>query len=132
MQTKLIILIINLTTCAHCHGEKEVTYLVFFVVCEDTKYAKCNDCFEKVSHGGKTTKTFNTSNFVTHLEKHTDLYTDILKKERYDAEEEVKLVPAGLCTSESKSKASKQVTLAESYNRTQVWDINDRRAQHIH
>ena len=104
-----------LTTCAHCHGEKEVTYLFFFVG-EDTKYAKCNDCLERVSRGGKTTRTFNTSNLVTHLKKHADLYTDYLKKKkRYDAEEEVKLATAGLCTSESKSK-SKQVTLDESYN----------------
>ena len=113
-----------LTTCAHCHGEKDVTYLVFFVVCEDTKYAKCNDFLERVSHGGKTTM-FNTSNLVTHLKKHADRYTDYLKKSS--------MTPtAGLCTSESKSKASKQVTLAERYNRTQVWDINDRRAQHVH
>ena len=93
----------------------------FFVVCEDTKYVKCNDCLERVSRGGKTTRTFNTSNLVTHLKKHADLCTDYLKKKkRYDAEEEVELATAGLCTSESKSKASKQVTLDESYNRIDV------------
>ena len=75
-------------------------------------------------------KTFNTSNLVTHLKKHADLYTDYLKK-KYD-KEEIKLVTAGPCTSKSKSKASKQVTLDESYNRTRVWDINNRRAQSVH
>ena len=73
----------HLTTCAHCHGEKESSIWSFFVVHNDCVCnAKCNDCLERVSRGGKTMKTFNTSNLVTHLKKHADLYTDYLKKRR--------------------------------------------------
>ena len=40
----------------------------FFVVGEDSKYAVCNTCEQKISRGGKTTKTFNTSNLCVNLE----------------------------------------------------------------
>ena len=35
---------------------------------------------ERASHGGKTTKTLNTSNLVTNLKKKADLYSDYLKR----------------------------------------------------
>lgn len=102
----------------------------FFVECEDTKYARCNDCKENVSRGGKTTKTFNTSNLVTHLKKHPDLYADyITRKKQYDEEAES---TAAVRPSTSISSNTKQVTLDESYNRIRIWDINDRRAQRVH
>ena len=49
----------------------------YFVVCEDSKYAKCSICKQKISRGGKITKTFNTSNLVAHLKNnHIDQYKE--------------------------------------------------------
>ena len=46
-----------------------------FSLDEDSKYALCNNGKQKVSHGGTTTKTYNTSNLVSHLKtKHPELY----------------------------------------------------------
>ena len=38
----------------------------YFKVGEDTKFAICNACGQSISRGGKTTKTFNTTNLVYH------------------------------------------------------------------
>ena len=51
----------------------------YFEVGEDTKFANCNICKEPVSRGGKTTKTFNTSNLVGHLKKHSEQYGEYEK-----------------------------------------------------
>ncbi|XP_011409510.1 PREDICTED: zinc finger BED domain-containing protein 4-like, partial [Amphimedon queenslandica] len=99
----------------------------FFVECEDTRFARCKDCSENVSRGGKTTKTYNTSNLVIHLKKHSLLYSDYLeKKKRFD--EECEMTAAG----PSGAGTSKQVTLQESYNRARPWDINDKRSVRVH
>ena len=40
----------------------------FFTLGEDTrKFVVCNACQQSISHGGKTTKTFNTTNVMLHL-----------------------------------------------------------------
>ena len=60
----------------------------FFSLDEDTKYALCDDCYVKVSRGGATTKTYNTSNLVSHLKsKHPELYKKFESKKAQDAEE---------------------------------------------
>ena len=93
----------------------------YFKVAEDSKYAICNSCGESISRGGKTTKTFNTTNLVYHMKsKHIDLHSEYDKK----------------CdTAKGKEKASsssRQLTLQESSDKTQKWDINDPRAHKIH
>ena len=61
---------------------------LFFSLDEDTKYALCDDCQVKVSRGGATTKTYNTSNLVSHLmSKHPELYKKFESKKAQDAEE---------------------------------------------
>jgi len=57
----------------------------FFVVDEDTKYAVCNTCQAKVSRGGSSTKSYTTTNLVSHLAKHSDVNTQY--SERKAAEE---------------------------------------------
>ena len=77
----------------------------FFVEYEDTRFASCKDCSENVSRGGKTTKTYITSNLVIHLKKHSLLYSDYLEKKWFD--EEFEMTAAG----PSGAGTSKQVTL---------------------
>ena len=45
----------------------------FFSVSEDTKYAICGTCQLKVSRGGGNTKSYTTTNLVSHLTKHPDV-----------------------------------------------------------
>ena len=50
------------------------------VVGEDTKFALCKICEQSVSHGGRTTKTYNTTNLVYHMKtKHSEQYTEFEK-----------------------------------------------------
>ena len=106
-------------------ARKKSPIWTYFVVCEDTKYAKCNDYQEKVSRGGNSTKTYNTSNLVMHLKKHPDVYAEYEQKKQ-DEEQ------AQADTSTSNSSKAKQLTISDSYDRTRVWDINDARSRHIH
>ena len=53
----------------------------YFKVGEDTKLAICNACGQSISHGGKTMKTFNTTNLVYHIRgMHAELHSELLKK----------------------------------------------------
>ena len=95
----------------------------FFSVAEDSKYATCNACKQKVSRGGATTKTFNTSNLVSHLKsKHMEEYKELERLKATDLDDKlVKMIPK-----------PKQLTLEETKDRAKVWDINDPRAQLVH
>ena len=94
----------------------------YFKVGEDTRFAICNACGQSISRGGKTTKTFNTTNLVYYIRgTHAELHSELLKK----------------CDERMKEKASapsssRQLTLQESSDKARKWDINDPRAQHIH
>ena len=97
----------------------------YFKVGEDSKYSICNSCGESVSHGGKTTKTFNTTNLVYHMKStQTDLHSKREKKCKMMKEAEEKAATS--------SSSSRQLTLQESSNKTRKWDMNDPRALHIH
>ena len=95
----------------------------FFCVAEDTKYAVCNDGKQKLSRGGTTTKTFNTSNLVSHLKsKHVEALKEFERLKAADSQEKQVKVKSKL----------KQQTLEESKDRAKVWDVNDPRAQLVH
>ena len=55
------------------NGKETVCHLGVFSVFEDTKYAICNTCQTKVSRGGGSTKSYTTTNLVSHLVKHPDV-----------------------------------------------------------
>ena len=98
----------------------------YFIVTEDSKFARCKICKHEVSRGGKTTKTFTTSNLVSHLKhKHGPEYKQYLEEKSRTKDQD-----------RSKDMASynepKQLTLAESCDRTRLWDINDPRSHRIH
>jgi len=48
----------------------EIYSVGFFVISEDSKYARCNKFLELVAHGGNSAKSYNTSNLVYHLRSH--------------------------------------------------------------
>lgn len=85
----------------------------FFMATEDTRLGNCNVCGENVSRGGKTTKTYNTTNSVYHLKsKHHDKFREYSK------------LMEATCTKEAPSTTgkettlSKQLTLVESTERS--------------
>ena len=91
-----------------------------FVIWQDSKYVECNACGHNVSRGGRTTKTLNTSNLVSHLKsKHREEYKEF---EKLKAGEE----------QTTTSAKPRQLTLQESDKSIRVWDVNDPRAHHIH
>uniref|UniRef100_A0A1X7SH47 BED-type domain-containing protein n=1 Tax=Amphimedon queenslandica TaxID=400682 RepID=A0A1X7SH47_AMPQE len=93
----------------------------FFTVAEDTKFAQCNTCTLKVSRGGKSPKDYNTTNLKTHLKSHSSEY----------AKYEVKC-QENKSVSIPDQPVLKQLSLKESKERSQAWDINDARAQRVH
>ena len=99
----------------------------YFKVCENNKYAACNHCKEQVSRGGRSSKTYNTSNLKAHLKKHDELYREFLEKEQETTRQEQPKE-----TGATSSGATKQISIGECIQRTQVWDINDPKSQAVH
>uniref|UniRef100_A0A1X7UZR2 BED-type domain-containing protein n=1 Tax=Amphimedon queenslandica TaxID=400682 RepID=A0A1X7UZR2_AMPQE len=88
---------------------------------EDTKFAQCNTCTLKVSRGGISLNDYNTTNLKTHLKSHSSEYA------KYDAkckDDKSVLIPD--------QPVLKQLSLKESKERSQAWDINDAQAQKVH
>ena len=84
----------------------------YFKVGEDTKFGICNACGQSISHGGKTTKTFNTTNLVYHIRgMHAELHSELLKKCDERTKEKI-----------SAPSSSRQLTLQD---KARKWDIND-------
>ena len=96
----------------------------YFTIGEDNKFAKRASCELLVSRGGKTAKTFGTTNLSVHLKgKHLELYTELEKKikDLKDAKE-----------AREKPRPSRQLSLMECKDQVRHWDINDVRAQRVH
>ena len=96
----------------------------YFVVSErNERFAVCQICNENVSQGGKTIKTFGTSNLIDHLrKKHPTDFRDYEEKKKVQE----------LTAKQSKEHGKKQLTLTETEARVQPWDINDARAVRVH
>jgi len=56
----------------------------YFTVKEDAHYAECNKYNEKISWEGRNSKTFNATNLIQHLQKHSkyekEKETNVLKE----------------------------------------------------
>ena len=48
-------------------GRKKLPIWQFFIVAEDSRFAKCSKCEAKVSRGGQSAKSFSPTNLVHHL-----------------------------------------------------------------
>ena len=66
----------------------DITSMRFFTLCEDKKFAKCNQCAELVSQGEHSSKTFNTTNLVSDLNvNHPVIYNSFCRtKENKDSQ----------------------------------------------
>ena len=90
----------------------------FYSVAEDSRFTKFNVCKQEISCSGKTTKMFSTSNLVSHLKyKHKPEYERIPEEEINESSQ--------LTVSTSNSDGARQLTLAQSYDKSRLWDIND-------
>ena len=92
----------------------------FFVLDEDTKYAVCNTCQTRISRGGKSTKSYTTTNLVSHLAKHPEVNKQY--SERKAAEETLSQKET------RKRRIEHQLSLEEAQELSKVWDINDTRS----
>ena len=108
-----------------CSSRKTSPIWSFFSIAKDSKYAVCKSCQQKISRGGATTKTFNTSNLVSHLKnKHVEEHKEFEKQKQKVVESKDK--------QPSMFFKGKQLTLEESKDHARVWDVNDPRAQLVH
>ena len=100
----------------------------YFTIADDDKLAKCTACELQISRGGKTAKTFGTTNMSVHLRaKHPELYKEFEKKVEALKEAKKALEKSG------ESRASqRQLSLMQCEDRIRHWGINDVRAQRIH
>ena len=96
----------------------------FFSVSEDTKYAICTTCQAEVSRGGGSTKSYTTTNLVSHLAKHPDV------NKQYFERKSAKEAPTLKVT--RKRKIEQQLSLEETQELSKPWDINDARSQRVH
>ena len=82
------------------------------VVDQDQQFAHCLTCNNQISRGGKTTKSFNTTNMIDHLQKkHPVDYKDYEEKKKLRELKE--------------QKERRQPTMEETRARVKVWDINN-------
>ncbi|XP_003389647.1 PREDICTED: zinc finger BED domain-containing protein 4-like [Amphimedon queenslandica] len=94
----------------------------YFTASEGDKSAICTTCGTQVSRGGKSVKSFTTTNLVNHLKKHPaeyKEYEDAKRKEQLDA------------TSTPSKPVLKQATLEESSTKMHKWAQSDSRAVNI-
>lgn len=98
----------------------------YFSICEDSdRFACCTVCKDRVSRGGSSVKSFNTTNLIDHLKKkHSGDYTDYEEKKRIrELKEKEK---------RKEQTAFRQLTMIEAETKVKVWDINDPHAMRIH
>ena len=83
----------------------------YCVVKEDAHFVECNKCKERISRGGRNSKTFNTMNLVQHLQKHSEEFKKYEKGKNANALKE--------------SQTLKQLSLEETEDRIRPWNINN-------
>ena len=89
---------------------------------DNDRHAKCNECGTPVPRGGSAVKSFTTTNLVNHLKsKHKDLHQQYIDKKE-------SMVAEAIARSQPSTSTSRQVTIAESIDRTRAWSTNDARA----
>ena len=105
---------------------KAVIWNYFAILESNERFAVCQHCNEQVSRGGKTAKTFNTSNLIDHLRKNHPVDFKDYEGKKKDQETNEKQ------STEHRKSLRKQLTLVETEARVQAWDINDPRAIQVH
>ena len=101
---------------------------------KDQSKAVCKLCEASISRGGKSSKTFTTTNMLNHLKKiHPEEAKVELKLKRSYNESLGDSTP-GLTSSTSTYETQKkfQTTIKSIMEKKKRWDINDHRSQEIH
>jgi len=101
-------------------SRKKLPIWNYFDLAEDTKYTCCKYCSKSISHGGGSTKVYNTSNLVNHLKSHSKAYAEYQQKHIEYQEKEKKKKEQG---------PAKQLSPFDVQDKSRVWDINDSRAR---
>ena len=98
----------------------------YFKVSERNQcFAVCQQCKNKVSRGGSTVKTFNTSNLINHLRReHPTDFKDYEEKKKVQELKEKEAAEKNV-GKDPKVKGMKQLSLTETEARVKPWDIND-------
>lgn len=126
--------------------DSSVVWKFYDVSTSDSTKAVCQLCSTSVSRGGTSQKTFNTTNLRKHLlSKHkNELNAEIEKQKQVEMEREEAKRRSSITSFVSVSKKQKtdaasessthstQLTIAESYERKKVWDINSSKAKIVH
>jgi hypothetical protein len=108
---------------------KSLVWKYFTASTSDSSLTLCNLCNAKVSRGGTTSKRQTTTGMLNHLKnKHQTEYESETKKKCQQQKRAAS--PSNLAGS-SKSKP-RQMTLIETIQKTQVWDISSPKAKAIH
>ena len=101
----------------------------FFKIAENTTFATCEVCLKEVPRGGRSTKSYTTTNLVDNLKsKHPEEYK-AYQELKVSKEKEINHYDRQSNGNEAKLK---QVTLPEARVLLKPWDINDHRAKAIH
>jgi hypothetical protein len=98
---------------------------------KDKTVCICNLCDTIISRGGKTAKTFTTTNMINHLKK---FHPENMAKES-EASDKLKRTHAecsGKRSSTTQPPSKVQPTTEVILTKKKLWDINDHRAKEIH
>jgi hypothetical protein len=119
------------------HAVKSAVWTYFDVLEDDNTKAMCKVCQEKgsrivISRGGKTCKQFTTTNMRNHLRKHPKEFLALSadEKERNVAKSKRTQQDTD-STVTMRKKLKTQMSLQQSIEAGQAWDMNSRQAQHI-
>jgi hypothetical protein len=107
-----------------------IAWNYFKVNPKDKSVCVCNLCDTIISRGGKTAKTFTTTNMMNHLK---EFHPEEMAKAS-EASDKLKRTHAG-CSGISSSTTeplSKVQPTIEAVLTKKLWDINDHRAKEIH
>ena len=92
----------------------------YFAVKEDVRFVECNRCHLSISREGATTKTFNTSNLIQHLQSnHIEDFKEYEKAQNKKT------------TKKKKTSQSKQITFEVTEERVRKTGTSDAGAQRI-
>lgn len=114
-----------------------ITWKYFKVNPNDKTVCSCALCNATISRGGKTAKTFTTSNMMNHLKKfhpqemakEAEALGSTSKQLKRTATEAGCSATTSTCDCE---KGKVQATLPSIFAKKKLWDINDHRAQEVH
>lgn len=123
---------------------KSVVWRLFKINDDDQTKVTCNLCNKVLSRGGKTEKSFTTTNMKKHLQ--TQHQEQLEQEEGLIAEEVAQAAQKRTmnyyvtaqkktkvdCEASTSGSSDSQRTLEETYELKKIWDINSTQAKRIH